>query len=80
MSYLTLRSGSCIPAALAHGGFNGMVSAGMLFSVTGGSPFIGPMATGILVGIPFIVLALVLAVKLIKQERSGKDLLPEMKQ
>lgn len=57
-----------------------MVSAGMLFSVTGGSPSIGPMATGILVGIPFIVLALVLAVKLIKQERSGKDLLPEMKQ
>ena len=80
LSYLTLRSGSCIPAALAHGGFNGMVSAGMLFSVTGGSPFIGPMATGILVGIPFIVLALVLAVKLIKQERSGKDLLPKMKQ
>ena len=75
LSYLTLRSGSCIPAALAHGGINGMVSAGMLFSVTGGNSFIGPMPTGILAGIPFIVLAVVLAVKLVKRERNGKELM-----
>ena len=75
LSYLTLRTGSCIPAALAHGGINGMVSAGMLFSVTGGNSFIGPMPTGILAGIPFIVLAVVLAAKLVKQERNGEELM-----
>mgnify|MGYP000009596975 CR=1 FL=1 len=75
LSYVTLRSGSCIPAALAHGGFNAMVSAGMLFSYTGGDSFIGPMATGILGGSALIVCAVIMAILLVRSERRGEALM-----
>ena len=75
LSYVTLRSGSCIPAALAHGGFNAMVSAGMLFSYTGGNSFIGPMATGILGGSALIVCAVIMTILLVRSERRGEALM-----
>lgn len=75
LSYITLRSGSCVPAALAHGGFNAMCSAGVLFSLTGGSPFIGPMPTGIVGGLPFIVVAVILTLVLLRREKAGKPLM-----
>ena len=64
MSYVTLRTGSCLPAVFAHGMVNGSAAAGIIFSATGGNPFVGPAPTGILGGAFFIVAAIFMAVDL----------------
>ena len=64
MSYITLRTGSCLPAVFAHGMVNGSAAAGIIFSATGGNPFVGPAPTGILGGAFFIVAAIFMAVDL----------------
>lgn len=67
-SYLTIRTGSCLPAMLAHGGLNGFASAGILFTDgTSVNPFIGPVPTGIIGGSAFILCAVVMAVLLVKK-------------
>ena len=67
MSYVTLRSGSCLPAALAHGMFNGSYSFGIVFSASGGNPFFGPAATGVIGGFAFIIMAVIMACALIRR-------------
>ena len=57
-SYLTLKTGSCIPAILAHGAVNGTAALGAYLTADGGNPFIGPAPTGIVGAIPFIIVAL----------------------
>lgn len=69
LSFVTLRSGSCIPAAFAHGAMNGLSSAGLLFSASGGNPFVGPAPTGIVGGAAFVVCALVMLVTLRRDEK-----------
>ena len=67
-SYLTIRTGSCLPAMLAHGSLNGFASAGILF--TNGidiNPFVGPIPTGIIGGCAFIVCAIIMAALLLKK-------------
>ena len=64
MSYVTLRTGSCLPAVFAHGMVNGCAAAGIIFSATGGNPFVGPAPTGVLGGAFFIVAAIFMAVDL----------------
>ena len=56
MSYITLKTQSCIPAVLAHGAINAFVSIGIYFTVDGGNPFVGPAPTGVIGMIAFIVL------------------------
>ncbi len=56
MSYITLRTQSCIPAVLAHGAINAFASIGIYFTVDGGNPFVGPAPTGVIGMIAFIVL------------------------
>ncbi|MDO5107027.1 MAG: type II CAAX endopeptidase family protein [Coriobacteriaceae bacterium] len=58
MSYVTLRTGSCLPAVFAHGMVNGSAAMGLIFSATGGNPFVGPTPTGIVGGAFFIVAAI----------------------
>lgn len=69
MSYVTLRSGSCLPAVFAHGMINGCGSVGLMFSATGGNPFVGPAPTGIIGGAFFIVAAIVIARALVTWQR-----------
>lgn len=57
MSYVTLRTGSCLPAVFAHGMVNGSAAMGLIFSATGGNPFVGPAPTGIVGGAFFIAAA-----------------------
>lgn len=57
-SYLTLKTGSCIPAILAHGAVNGTAALGVYLTEDGGDPFVGPAPTGIVGAIPFIITAL----------------------
>ena len=66
LSYLTLKTGSCIPAILGHGAVNGIASIGIYFTYDGGNPFVGPAPTGIIGMIPFIVVAILMALNLKK--------------
>ena len=68
MSYVALKTGSCIPAILAHGAVNGIAAIGIYFTFDGGNPFVGPAPTGIIGLIPFLVIALFMVINLNKKE------------
>lgn len=68
MSYVTLKTGSCLPAVIAHGAVNGIAALGIYFTFDGGDPFIGPAPTGFIGIIPFLVLAVFMTVSLKKKE------------
>lgn len=70
LSYLALKSGSFLPAALAHGTINSFGAAGTLFSRSGGNPFIGPMPMGIVGCVVFALIA-VLLVKSLTRSRDA---------
>lgn len=56
-SYLSLRTGSIFPSVFAHSAVNVMMSQAALFTFDGGNYFIGPSPTGIIGGLPFIIVA-----------------------
>jgi len=62
LSYVSMKTGSCIPAVLGHGAINSIAALGMYFTKDGGNPFIGPAPTGIVGAIPFIVVAVIMLV------------------
>lgn len=62
LSYVTMKTKSCIPAVLGHGAMNSIGAIGMYFNVDGGNPFIGPAPTGIVGAIPFIIVTVLLLV------------------
>ena len=66
LSYVTLKTRSCIPAILAHGAINGIAAIGIYFTRDGGNPFIGPAPTGIIGMIPFVIVASIMILKLVK--------------
>ena len=69
ISYVTLKTGSCIPAILAHGAINGIAAIGIYFTFDGGNPFVGPAPTGIIGMIPFILVAIPMVLHLKKAEK-----------
>ena len=69
LSYITLKTNSCIPAILAHGAINGIAAMGIYFTYDGGNPFVGPAPTGIIGMIPFIVVAVFMVLNLKKVNR-----------
>lgn len=71
MSYVTLKSESCIPAILAHGAVNGIAAIGIYFTKDGGNPFVGPAPTGIIGMIPFILVSILMVIQLKKQNTKG---------
>ena len=68
MSYVTIKTGSCIPAVLAHGAVNGIAAIGIYFTFDGGNPFVGPAPTGIIGMIPFLLIAVFMVISLKKKE------------
>lgn len=60
LSYVTMKTKSCIPAILAHGGINSISTIGMYFTADGGNAFIGPAPTGIVGAIPLIIVAVIM--------------------
>lgn len=72
LSYITLKTKSCLPAVIAHGSLNGLASIGIFFAVYGGNPFIGPAPTGIIGGIAFIIAAGVVII-LMRKEIQSKE-------
>ena len=73
-SYITIRTGSCLPAVLAHGSLNGFASAALFFhtDIAAINPFLGPAPTGIIGGCAFLICAVIMAVLLCKSESSPK--------
>ena len=57
-SFVTLKTGSCIPAILGHGAVNGFSAIGIYLTAEGGNPFIGPAPTGIIGMLPFLAAAI----------------------
>ena len=71
LSYITLKTKSCIPAILAHGAINGIAAIGMYFTSDGGNPFVGPAPSGIIGMIPFILAAIPMVIDLNKKTANG---------
>lgn len=69
LSYITLKTKSCIPAILAHGAINGIAAIGIYFTFDGGNPFIGPAPTGIIGMLPFLLLTIPMVIYLKKHEK-----------
>lgn len=57
LSYVTIRTGSTFAAAIGHGAVNGTTNGVTLFSLSGGNPFVGPLCTGIVGGLPLLAVA-----------------------
>ena len=60
LSYVSLKTKSCIPAVIGHGAINSIAAIGMFFTSDGGDPFVGPAPTGIVGMLPFVVVAVVI--------------------
>ncbi|MCR4924444.1 MAG: CPBP family intramembrane metalloprotease [Lachnospiraceae bacterium] len=65
-SFVRVRTGSIWPAVIAHGSLNAFASIGIYFTRDGGNPFIGPSVTGLIGGLPIIILSLAVFVKMLK--------------
>ena len=68
LSYVTLKTKSCIPAILAHGAINGIAAIGIYFTYDGGNPFVGPAPTGVIGIIPFVIAAIPMVLYLKRYE------------
>lgn len=69
LSYITLKTKSCIPAILAHGAINGIAAIGIYFTYDGGNPFVGPAPTGVIGIIPFVIVAIPMVISLNRSEK-----------
>ena len=71
LSYVTIKTKSCIPAVMGHSTLNGFASVGILFT----SPerpynvFLGPAPTGLIGGAGFIAVAGILLYLLYREEK-----------
>ncbi len=75
LSYVTIKTKSCIPAILGHGMMNGFASVGIYFTSLENpyNVFLGPAATGLIGGIGFIFTAAFLLYQLYKEEQMKKN-------
>lgn len=64
LSYVTLKTKSCISAVLGHGAINGFAAIGMYFTKDGGNPFVGPAPIGIVGMIPFMIVAVLMVLNM----------------
>ena len=69
LSFVTLKTKSCIPAIIGHGAINGIAAIGIYFTHDGGNPFVGPAPMGIIGMIPFIIMAILMVLHLKKAEK-----------
>lgn len=61
--YMTIKLNSVIPAAMFHSTINAGAGLVILMAKSGYNPILGPAATGIIGGLPFIAVAMVLLIK-----------------
>lgn len=71
LSYVSLKTQSCIPAVLGHGAINSIAGIGLYMTKDGGNAFIGPAPTGIVGMLPFIIVGVILIIRY--QSEKKKD-------
>lgn len=71
LSYVTIKTNSCIPAIMGHGTLNGFSAIGIYFTSLENpyNVFLGPAPTGVIGGAGFIILAVVLLYLLYQAEK-----------
>ena len=71
-SYITIKTGSCIPAVMGHGLINGFASIGIIFTSMEDpfNVFLGPAPTGIIGLAGFVAVAVYLLIKLHREEKN----------
>lgn len=62
LSYITMKTNSCIGAVIAHGSINGIASVGTYFTTDGGMMLLGPSAVGLIGGMGFTITSVILMV------------------
>ena len=77
LSYVTIRTGSTFAAAIGHGAVNGTTNGMTLFSLSGGNPFVGPLCTGIVGGLPLLAVAAIMLWDMRRREKAGTLRMPE---
>ena len=77
LSYVTLKTGSCIPAVIGHGALNGFAAIGLCFTSLQNpyNVFLGPAPTGLIGGSGFIIAAAALLFLLHKEEKNKESVL-----
>lgn len=65
LSYITIKSESVWPAVLAHGCINGSGAISLIFHNGTSNPFIGPLPTGIIGGMGYIITAVIMVILLL---------------
>ncbi len=73
LSYVSLKTQSCIPAVLGHGAVNSIGAIGLYMTADGGNAFIGPAPTGIIGALPFMIVGIIMIVKLKGTESKVDD-------
>ena len=71
--YVTIKLQSAIPSAMIHSTVNAGAALPILFAKSGYNPLLGPAITGLIGGLPFIALAVILLVKAGNKMTLGKN-------
>ena len=74
--YAAIKLNSVIPAAMIHSSINAGAGLAVLMAKTGANPLLGPAITGLIGGLPFIVVALILLKKAGDNQKAGTVPLP----
>lgn len=72
LSFVTLRTGSCIPAIIGHGAINSFSAIGVYFTNNGGHSLFGPSSAGLIAGLPFLIMAVILMWLMVKDDQKEK--------
>jgi len=77
-SYVSLRTRSCLPAAIGHGALNGFAGMGIYFTPRpeATDTFLGPAPTGLIGGAGFIVLMVILTVIMVRLQKKNALIAP----
>ncbi|MCR5267359.1 MAG: CPBP family intramembrane metalloprotease [Lachnospiraceae bacterium] len=73
ISYVTIRTKSCIPAIVAHGAINATASAGIFFTKDGGYSLLGPSITGVVGMIPAMITAVIILLFFVRNSACIKE-------
>ncbi len=73
ISFVTIRTKSCVPAIIAHGAVNATASAGVYFTSDGGKLLFGPSITGIVGMIPAIITAVILLAIMLRDNACARE-------
>ncbi len=71
--YISIKLESVIPAAMIHSTVNAGAALPSIFAKSGYNPLLGPAITGLIGGLPFSVLAVILLIKAGRKMTLGKN-------